>query len=111
MYAGKVVRRLRAGMVADNTNPSGSHGLKSHLDDTFQHQPHVLHSQATPTTSDQKLGRVLAHVLDEEGPCTDLVSGERQLTGGLHLPQCAVRTAFRRFHTRVSTSTQPRQMH
>lgn len=64
-------------MVAERPGPGlgGAEGLKGHLDSEFGQQPHVLHSQASPSTSDQKLARVLQHVLDEEAPCEDLVSG------------------------------------
>lgn len=53
--------------------PNGPHGLKLHVGE-FQN-PHVLHTQASPATSEQKLARVLQDVLGEEAPCHDLVAG------------------------------------
>ena len=53
--------------------PNGPHGLKLHIGE-FQN-PHVLHTQASPATSEQKLARVLQDVLGEEAPCHDLVAG------------------------------------
>ena len=53
--------------------PNGPHGLKLHIGE-FQ-DPHVLHTQASPATSEQKLARVLQDVLGEEAPCHDLVAG------------------------------------
>jgi len=61
--------------VAVMSDPKGFSGLKSHLDNHLQ-PANVLHRQASPTTAKQKLASVLQHVLDEEGSCADLVSGE-----------------------------------
>lgn len=67
-------------MVAQRPGGSGPpEGLKVHLGE-FEHQ-HVLHSQASPATSDQKLARVLQHVLGEEAPCDDLVAGKHATSG------------------------------
>jgi hypothetical protein len=62
--------------------PNGPHGLKLHIGE-FQ-DPHVLHTQASPATSEQKLARVLQDVLGEEAPCHDLVAGTHAIYG--HAP-------------------------
>lgn len=62
--------------------PNGPHGLKLHIGE-FQ-DPHVLHTQASPATSEQKLARVLQDVLGEEAPCHDLVAGAHAFYG--HAP-------------------------
>ena len=59
--------------------PSGPHGLTQSLGE-FQ-DPHVLHTQASPATTEQKLARVLQDVLAEDAPCYDLVAGAYAVAG------------------------------
>ena len=66
--------------------PDGPHGLKLHIGE-FQ-DPHVLHTQASPATSEQKLARVLQDVLGEEAPCHDLVAGTHANCGHARSRPC-----------------------
>ena len=66
--------------------PSGPHGLKLHMGE-FQ-DPHVLHTQASPATSEQKLARVLQDVLGEEALCHDLVAGTHANCGHARSRPC-----------------------